>query len=256
MRVLKLTIAYDGTAYVGWQRQANGISIQQLIEEAFLPLSARPDGSPPTVVGAGRTDAGVHALGQVASVKVESQVPVDAIQRALNIRLPADIRVLGVVDEHDGFHARYDASGKSYRYRIVTTPVMSPFERLWAWHAPGRYDIDAMVVAARAFEGRHDFASLQTGGSPVSDTIRTMTSVRVAALDGVIVVDVAGDGFLRHMVRAMVGTLVEIGSGRRTAASVTEMLDGADRGLAGPTVPAQGLTLMDVRYSSASNRPM
>jgi|SRR5579862_1941018 len=248
MRTLKLLLAYDGTAYVGWQRQENGLSIQECVEEAFRPLAPRADGSAPVVIGAGRTDAGVHALGQVASVKVEIDLAPDVVLRALNIRLPADIRVIDVADADAEFHARYQAVAKSYRYRVVTTDVMSPFDRLWAWHAPGRYDVAAMQSAAAGFEGRHDFASFQTSGSPVSDTIRTMHRVEVTARDGEILVGVEGDGFLRHMVRAMVGTLLDVGAGRRSADSMSSILTAGDRGASGRTVPARGLTLVSVRY--------
>jgi tRNA pseudouridine38-40 synthase len=248
MRTLKLTVAYDGTGYVGWQRQDNGVSVQECLEEAMKPLAAKPDGSAPTVIGAGRTDAGAHALGQVASVNVEIDLAADAVLRALNNRLPQDIRVLEVSDEKPGFHARYHAAGKRYRYRVVIAPVMPPFERLWAFHTPGRYDLDAVRQAAAALVGRHDFASFQTSGSPVTDTIRTLHQVEVRELDGEIVFDVSGDGFLRHMVRALAGTLLDVGAGRRTVESIPSIVTATSRGSAGPTLPAHGLTLMEVWY--------
>ena len=147
MRTLKLTLAYDGTNYVGWQRQANGVSVQEKVEEAFLPLMGDGVSRPPTVAGASRTDAGVHALGQVASVIAGFDFAASAVQRALNVRLPADIRVIGVVDAMPGFHARHHAVSKSYRYRIATTPVLSPFDRFYVWHAPGGRDLDAILPA-------------------------------------------------------------------------------------------------------------
>ncbi len=134
LRTLKLTLAYDGTNYAGWQRQANGVAVQQLVEEAFAPLAG---GAPPTVAGASRTDAGVHALGQVASVTIEIDLATAAVQRALNVRLPPDIRVTEVVDAAPGFHARHHATSKAYRYRMVTTPVLSPFDRWFVWHTAG-----------------------------------------------------------------------------------------------------------------------
>ena len=248
MRTLKLTVAYDGTAYVGWQRQENGVSVQECLEEALRPLAAKPDGSAPTVIGAGRTDAGAHALGQVASVNVEIDLATDAVLRAINVRLPQDIRVLAVSDEKPGFHARYHAAGKMYRYRVVTASVMPPFERLWAAHAPGRYDVGAMRRAAAALVGRHDYASFQTSGSPVTDTIRTLHEVDVRDAEGEIIFDVSGDGFLRHMVRALAGTLLDVGAGRRTAESIPSILTATSRGSAGPTLPAHGLTLVKVWY--------
>jgi tRNA pseudouridine38-40 synthase len=246
LRTLKLTLAYDGTSYAGWQRQENGVSIQQLVEEAFAPMM--PDERPPTVAGAGRTDAGVHALGQVASVHVPFTVPALGVQRALNTRLPADIRVVGVVDARPGFHARFHATGKSYRYRVVTTPVLSPFERWFVWHAPWAREVAAMRRAAADLVGRHDFATFQTSGSAVQATTRTIHQLEVRELPGEIVFEVDGDGFLRHMVRAIAGTLVEVGAGQRPPDGMPALLAARDRAAAGPTAPAAGLTLVSVRY--------
>jgi tRNA pseudouridine38-40 synthase len=248
MRTLKLTIAYDGTGYVGFQRQQNGVSIQQRLEEALAPLAGDPTGRGPTVAGAGRTDAGAHALGQVASVHLESAVPASGILRALNVRLPPDIRVVGVVDAAPGFHARYHATGKSYRYRIVTTPVLSPFERFFAWHQPEPRDGEAMRAAAACLVGRHDFASFQARGASVRHTERTIHRLDVRVAAGEIVVEVDGDGFLRHMVRTIVGTVDEAGRGLRTPESLGDVLAARDRAAAGPTAPARGLTLVAVRY--------
>lgn len=245
MRTLKLTVAYDGTNYVGWQRQTNGVAVQQVIEEAFAPLVG---GAPPTVAGAGRTDAGVHALGQVASVSVDIDLSALAVQRALNVRLPPDIRVLGVVDATPGFHARFHAVAKSYRYRVVTTPVLSPFDRWFVWHAPEPKNLDRMRAAALRLLGRHDFASFQARGAAVRDTTRTLQRLDLSDAGGQIVIDVEGDGFLRHMVRAIVGTLAEVGTGLRTPESVDEVIAARDRRAAGATAPAAGLTLVGVRY--------
>jgi tRNA pseudouridine38-40 synthase len=248
MRTLKLTLAYDGTNYAGFQRQANGLAIQQVLEEAFAPLIGDETGRGPTIAAASRTDAGVHALGQVASVSVDLGVAASAIQRALTVRLPADIRVLGVVDAPPGFHARFHARGKRYRYRIVTTPVLSPFDRWFVWHAPGSRDLDAMRRAAARLIGRHDFASFQARGASIRETTRTLHQIDLEERGGEIAIEVEGDGFLRHMVRAMVGTLMEVGAGTRTPESMTDVLTARDRRAAGPTVPASGLTLLGVRY--------
>jgi len=247
MRTLKLTLAYDGTNYVGWQRQDNGLSIQQQLEDAFQPLAAR-DGRGPTVVGAGRTDAGVHALAQVASVTADIGLAPSAILRALNVRLPTDIRVLGVEDARPGFHAQFHATGKAYRYRIVTSAVLSPFDRWFAWHAPERRDVTAMRHAAARLVGRHDFGSFQARGSSVADTVRRIERLEIVEAPGEMIVEVAGDGFLRHMVRVMVGTLADVGAGLRDPASMTSILAARDRRAAGPTAPAAGLTLVGVRY--------
>ena len=266
-RTLKLTLAYDGTAYVGWQRQAEGVSIQGLLEEAF----ARLDGAPVTVHGAGRTDAGVHALGQVASVRAATAHDPVVIRRALNAMLPGDVRVLAVEEAPDGFHARYGAAGKCYEYRIWQGQVQPPFVRAWSWHVAQRLDVEAMDRAVRALEGTHDFSAFQSSGSGVASAVRTVTRARVArrdaggdltgggaapgARDGdghLVVVQLEADGFLRHMVRAVVGTLVEVGEGRRPVASLPALVASRDRGAAGPTAPAHGLVLVRVAYPAAA----
>jgi tRNA pseudouridine38-40 synthase len=250
MRTLKLTLAYDGTNYVGWQRQDNGLSIQQVIEEAFVPLvgAGTTAGRAPAVVGAGRTDAGVHALGQVASVNVDSDLAADVVQRALNVRLPLDVRVVGVEDAALGFHARSEAAGKTYRYRVATAPVLSPFDRLYAFHGPGPHDVSAMRAAAARLVGRHDFASFQTTGSWPLDTVRTIRRLEVRETVGELEIEIEGDGFLRHMVRAIAGTLLEIGLGQREPEAIAGVIAARDRQAAGRTLPAQGLTLVTVRY--------
>lgn len=248
MRSLKLTLAYDGTAYAGWQRQANGLSIQQVVEEAFGPLFPDSGHELPVVEGASRTDAGVHALGQVASVQVDLTLTTSAIQRALNARLPGDIRVLDVADATPAFHARAHSVGKAYRYRIETTPVLSPFDRHYVWHAPWIRDVDVMQRAAAVCLGRHDFVSFQAGGSTVRETVRTIHRFDVSRAGSEIVIDIEGDGFLRHMVRALVGTLGEMSSGARPADSMPAILEARDRQAAGPTAPPQGLTLVSVAF--------
>ena len=245
MRTLKLTIAYDGTAYAGWQRQANAVGVQQIVEEAFAPLVADVA---PTVAGASRTDAGAHALGQVASVNAEIELSNLAVQRALNVRLPADIRVIAVEDAVPGFHARFHAVGKTYRYRIATSRVLSPFDRLWAWHSPEPKRIELMQEAAALLVGRHDFASFQARGAFVRETVRTVHRLDVLAVGEEIVLECDGDGFLRHMVRAFAGTLAEVGTGLRPPAAIRDILDARDRRAAGATAPACGLTLMGVKY--------
>ena len=245
MRTLKLTLAYDGTNYVGWQRQANGLSVQQVLEEACAPLVG---GVAPTVAGAGRTDAGVHASGQVASVNLESDLAADAVMRALNVRLPVDIRVLAVEDVRPGFHARFDAKGKSYRYRMSMAPILSPFDRCYVWHAPEPKRLDWMQEAATALVGRHDFVSFQARGAFVRETVRTLDRLDVTRDGDEVIIDCAGDGFLRHMVRIVAGTLAEVGTGLRPPTSMPDVLEARDRRVAGATAPALGLTLMSVRY--------
>ena len=255
MRTLKLTVAYDGTGYVGWQRQAAGASIQGRLEAALRAI----EGGPVSVVGAGRTDAGVHALGQVAGVRLEAGIDPAALARAVNARLPADIRVVESAAAADSFHARFDAVAKSYRYRLAHGPVTSPFLRRYAWHVRDGLDAGAMAEAGRMLVGEHDFAAFQAAGGSVRTTVRTLFDLTVrrvspgawAETDGGVgstVIEVSGSGFLRHMVRTIVGTLVEVGRGRWGPVEVEQVLGGADRRAAGPTAPARGLFLTAVRY--------
>ena len=244
MRILKLTVSYDGTRFVGWQRQAEGESIQGVLEEAL----AKFEGSPVTVHGAGRTDAGVHALGQVASAGVTFTHPVDTLRRALNGQLPADIRVLDVTEEAPDFHARFSARSKTYRYQLRAGGVGDPFSRAFAWQMHERLDVDAMREAAAALVGQHDFAAFQCAGTETSTTVRTISRSTIAAEGDLIHYEVAGDGFLRHMVRSIVGTLVEIGRGRRPASAMSKLLHGGARADAGATAPPHGLFLVRVDY--------
>jgi tRNA pseudouridine38-40 synthase len=243
-RIVKLTLQYDGTEYVGWQRQANGVSIQSLLEDALAPL----EGAPVTVTGAGRTDAGVHALAQVASVPLTAPLDDETLQRALNAKLPGDVRVVGAERAADDFNARFAASGKTYEYRIVNGPFLSPFERRYAWHLPHPLNVGAMQAAADALVGTHDFAAFQAAGGSVKTTERDITSLEVDFDSPHLSIVVSANGFLRHMVRAIVGTLVEVGAGRATAAWVGEVLASRDRARAGPTAPALGLFLVSVDY--------
>ena len=246
MRTLKLTLAYDGTPFVGWQRQAHGVSIQGLVEDAL----ARFDGAPVTVHGAGRTDAGVHALGQVASAQIAASHPPDVIARALNASLPPEVRVTSVEDAADEFHARFSARAKTYRYVIRNGPMASPFERLYVWHIQDALNRDAMHEAAAVLVGTHDFGAFRSVGGEVRTTIRTITESGFTRQDdpGLLAYEITGDGFLRHMVRALVGTLVAVGRGQRPASSMSELLAGANRAEAGPTAPPQGLFLVRVVY--------
>jgi len=253
LRNLKLTLAYDGTRFVGWQRQAEGDSVQGLLEDAL----ARFEGAPVTVNGAGRTDAGVHALGQVANAQVTCAHDITTLIRALNAQLPDDVRVRSIEEMPPDFHARFNARSKTYRYRIWNGSVMSPFERAYVWHVPPpSLDTDAMGNAARLVEGRHDFAAFQATGTDPHSTERTIFSSRVVVEPDcrasrqarLITYEISGDGFLRHMVRTIAGTLVEVGRGRYASAWIAEVLASRSRARAGRTAPAEGLFLVKVDY--------
>jgi tRNA pseudouridine38-40 synthase len=251
-RILKLTVEYDGTNYVGWQRQAEGVSIQALIEDALAPFEGRAV----TVHAAGRTDAGVHALAQVASVVTSVAHDVATLQRALNAVLPADVRITSVEDAPSGFHARFDAVSKTYEYRIVNAPYASAFQQRYVWHVPGALNLDDMRAGAAVLVGRHDFSAFQATGAGVSTTVRTILALDLFDRDGsasepaVLVLRITGDGFLRHMVRTIAGTLVDVGLGRWPAAYVSTILAGRDRTRAGRAAPAAGLFLVEVSYAA------
>jgi tRNA pseudouridine38-40 synthase len=248
----KITIAYDGTGVVGWQRQASGTSIQGLLEEALRELDERDV----TVTGAGRTDAGVHALGQVASFVLHRSMESRRLMGALNARLPATVRVVAAEEVADTFHARFNATSKSYRYRIWNAEVQSPFERAYAWHVSGVLDTAAMGAAASLVLGRRDFAAFQAAGSATASSDREVFSSVVKAPQTcdppLVIYEISGSGFLRHMVRNIVGSLVEIGRGRRPVEWMIQVLDSRSRALAGPTAPPHGLVLVAVEYGLQS----
>ena len=245
-RTLKLVLAYDGTDFVGWQRQAEGLSIQGLIENALAPI----EGSTVNVHGAGRTDAGVHALGQAASLTLTATIDPAKLARALNAVLPPEIRVLDAEEMPSDFHARFSAKGKVYEYRILDTPVASPFVRRYAWHVTPAVDMEAIEAASAALRGRHDFAAFQGAGTAVSSTVRTIHRLEWlrGGPDETLVMEVEGDGFLRHMVRNIAGTLVEVGLGRCAPGQIEAILASRDRSQAGVTAPPQGLFLQRVLY--------
>jgi len=256
MPTFKITIAYDGGRFVGWQRQAAGISVQGLIEDALREL----DEDDVAVAGAGRTDAGVHALGQVASFTVRRVLTANVLMRALNSRLPDDVRIVSAEEVPASFHARFVSSRKTYRYRIWNADLLNPFEREYAWHVRGALAIDAMQAAAHALVGRHDFAAFQAAAGTQRTTEREVFSSQVLAHDDsrgaglrpspacLITYEITGSGFLRHMVRAIAGSLVDIGQGRRSLEWLSEVVASRDRTQAGPTAPAHGLFLVRVDY--------
>jgi len=253
--VVKLTLEYDGTRYVGWQVQPNGPSVQVEVERALATLHKGPR----RVTAAGRTDAGVHALGQVVSFPEERPLPIPAYVKGMNALLPEDVAVRAASVEPDGFDARRSARGKRYRYVIENRETRAPLTRLRAWQLFGRLDAGAMREAAVHLVGRHDFASFQAADCASVHAVREVRRLEVIgeaggpssgadAREGRIEVVVEATAFVRHMVRNLVGTLVEVGQGKRAAASIPALLASADRTKAGRTAPPQGLFLDEVFY--------
>ena len=242
---MKLTLEYDGTRYVGWQVQPNGPSVQAEVERALAALHHGPR----RVTAAGRTDAGVHALGQVASFPEPSPLPLPAYVKGMNALLPGDIAVRAAQIERDGFDARRSARGKRYRYRILNAPTRSPLARLQTWQLFRVLDVAAMRAAAAPLVGRHDFAAFQAADCAAHHAVREVRRLDLLGADGrEIVVVVEATAFVKHMVRNIVGTLVDVGLGRRDPASLPALLASRDRALAGPTAPPQGLVLDEVFY--------
>jgi tRNA pseudouridine38-40 synthase len=240
----KITIQYDGTNYHGWQIQSNGRTVQGELTRALSILDHRLV----TVYGAGRTDAGVHAEGQVANFFVERDFELRELRDAINGNLDRDIRVLEVEPVSDGFNARHSARQKTYRYRIWTGDVVSPFAYRYVHHyRPGLFVLE-MQRAAAALIGTNDFSAFTVASSEVEDHVRTLIRLDIERETNEISILASADGFLRYMVRTIVGTLIEVGRGNRTAASVTTALDSGDRANAGSTAPANGLTLVRVDY--------
>jgi tRNA pseudouridine38-40 synthase len=256
MRTLKLTIAYDGTRYAGWQVQqrrgtGNGArgtgkpTIQGTLETVLRRILQEPV----KVAGSGRTDAGVHAMAQVAHVRIRSRMPPARLLRSLNRLLPADIAVTRIEEAPAGFHARFDAARKRYRYRIATGPVVDPFTRPYVHHVPAALNTRLMQREASALNGRHDFGAFANAGSVRrSGSIRAITIARVRRRGGEIHLDLEGNGFLHTMARSIAGTLIDVGRGRLPAGTVKRLLRTRARSGAGTTAPARGLTLVSVTY--------
>ena len=255
MRNIKLILAYDGTDYAGWQRQLGQPSIQQVVEEAL----ARITQVPVILHGAGRTDAGVHAEGMTANFQTESLIPLAGLVKGLNSMLPQAIRVLAAEKVANDFHARYNATGKVYVYTFMAAEIMPPCARLYAAQVRGKFDLAAVQLCLPMLTGTHDFSSFETAGSrDLSLTggkgaVRTIFTARLAAEgkdgDGWLYrLTIGGDGFLRHMVRNIVGTLFAVGRGRLTPLDFQKIVAARDRSQAGMTAPARGLTLKTVLY--------
>lgn len=240
----RLDVAYVGTRYHGWQVQPDRVTVQGLLEQALATLYKEKV----TLAGAGRTDAGVHARRQTANYAAPGIIPPPRVPDAVNGLIPRDIRVLCARFAPAGFHARTSAVGKAYRYTLYTGPVCPPFLADFAWHLRRTLDLDAMTRAGALLVGRHDFTSFCAHAEGDADRARTVTSLRLTRSGHSLYLWIEADGFLHHMVRNIVGTLVEVGYGKRTAGDTSAVLDARDRRAAGPTAPPQGLELVRVRY--------
>jgi len=241
---IKLTIEYDGTRYHGWQLQANGETIQAILERAVSTFL----GKPTRVTGSGRTDAGVHALGQVVNFLSDKGLEPHRIQRGLNALTPEDITIKDVEIVPDSFDARGDGRARVYEYRILNRPTPSPFHLNRAWHVHDLLDAQAMRAAIRCLEGEHDFSAFRAAGCDAAHPVRKVYRVSLEQSGELLVFTIEATAFLRHMVRNIVGTLVEVGRGLRAPESFAELLEARDRAKAGPTAPAHGLFLVEVKY--------
>lgn len=244
-RNIRLLLEYDGTRYHGWQRQQNAATIQGVLEEALQRLT----GEKMRLIGSGRTDAGVHALGQAANFHTTSHIPLKAFHAGLNSLLPRDIAVLEAAEAPPEFHARKSAKAKTYEYRLLNRRNRSPLSRHYGWWLADPLDLEAMIRAAGVLPGEHDFSAFKASGS---DNVNPVRRVLAAGWQdepgGWLIFTITANGFLRGMVRSLVGTLVEIGRGKAPPETLPELLQSGDRRLTGPTAPPQGLFLVEVNY--------
>lgn len=244
MKRVKLTVAYDGTNYCGWQVQPNGITIQEVLNQCLSEFT----GEKIETIGASRTDAGVHALGNVAVFDTEMRMPGDKFSFALNQRLPEDIRIQKSEEVDVNFHPRYIKSQKTYEYRILNRRFPIPTERFYSHFTYITLDIEKMREAAEYLVGEHDFKSFCGTGAQVKTTVRTVKEIQIEKNEDRITIRITGEGFLYNMVRIIAGTLMDIGGGLYPPEKMQEILEAKDRKKAGPTAPARGLTLMEIQY--------
>lgn len=244
MKRVKLVVAYDGTNYHGWQVQDNGITIEEVLNRTISELVQEDI----KVIGASRTDAGVHACGNVAVFDTESRIPGDKFSFALNQRLPEDIRIQKSCEVDADFHPRYADTVKTYEYNILNRRFELPTKRLYAAFCYYPMDIERMNQAAAYLVGEHDFKSFCSAGAQVQTTVRTIYAVNVTKEDDMVHIRITGNGFLYNMVRIIAGTLIQVGTGLMEPEQVKEILEARDRSKAGPTAVAKGLTLVEIRY--------
>ena len=243
-RNIKLVCAYDGTDFCGFQRQSNGRAVQEVLERNL----GRVLGVQVCVQASGRTDSGAHALGQVVSFQTSSSIPSEALCRALNSLLPADVRVVGAEDVNDGFHARYSSRSKRYEYRIWNSPFEDVFLRRFSWCVRQNLSEHAIGRAAAQLVGVHDFGSVEAAGSPRGSSVRNVTELACSREGKLVTVTIAANGFLYKMVRNIVGCLAEVGMGRLSTEDTSRLLEARDRSAGPPTAPAKGLFLVEVEY--------
>ena len=244
-RHFELTVAYDGTQYGGWQLQPNGKTVQEVLEGALAKIAGRAV----RIHGSGRTDAGVHARGQVANCSFVTQHKTTTLLRALNANLPEDVRVLRVQEVGPKFHARFSAKGKEYRYRIDCGVVADPFLRAYTWHHPRPLNVAAMRQASRLLRGRHDFSAVSANPMrAVETTVRTISKLTVTMQGNLLTISVRADGFLYKMVRSIVGALVKVGEGKLAVEELRKLMKSKKRAALVETAPAKGLFLWQVWY--------
>jgi tRNA pseudouridine38-40 synthase len=244
MRNIKLTVQYDGTGYSGWQSQKNSVAVQDVLGEAIRGVT----GERPAIIGAARTDAGVHAACQVANFRTASKIELGKLKRGINSNLPPDIAVKGLQETRRDFHAQYDARTKRYRYTVYSGSPVPPIGRHFVSPVKYTLDIGRMREGAKHIRGRHDFSSFQGSNSRRESAVRRVSRIDIKKRGRFIFIDIEGDGFLYNMVRAIAGTLIDVGRGRTDPGDVGKIMKAKDRRLAGSTVPAKGLCLMKVRY--------
>lgn len=244
MKNVKLTIEYEGTNYHGWQSQINALAISDVISTSLTKLT----GETCNLIGSSRTDVGVHALGQVANFKTTASIPGDKYSYALNSFLPRDIVIRKSEEVDLNFHSRFSATGKKYKYLILNSPQPSALLRNGVYHAKNVLNIDEMKKASGFFLGKHDFSAFKSTGSAVKSNERTITEVSLEKKDEIIEFYISGDGFLYNMVRIIVGTLIEVGQGKKKAEEIGKVINSLDRKKAGQTASAQGLYLVEVFY--------
>lgn len=237
-------LEYDGSGFAGWQQQARGRTVEAELKRALRELTGKDH----VVYGAGRTDAGAHAEGQVANFQFEGRIPTDRLAAALNARLPEDVAVLSAEAVPDGFHARFSARWRRYRYRYLDRAARPALERGRCWHVRGKLDVNAMSRAADALRGKHDWTTFCSASEPAGARVREMRSAKVRRRGEFVELELVAEGFLRGLARGIAGALAEVGRGRKPAGWVGELLRERDRRLAPKTAPAGGLTLMEVIY--------